>query len=281
MMQDMEPLTDDTKIDPHKLDRLMGLSGEIVIIRSQYARAEKLLQQDLSRQKELARVVGRAKALLDLVVKKPGSAQKAFMDLAGVLNNLGDLAHFDAAAGQIQSLAHTTNVLEKASAELQWGIAQVRISVFGGKVDALSTMAIVPALLVVVGGEICAFPLSAVVEIINVPKKDIYTVDGNATMKLRDHALSLIELSKVIQTETGSQDDHGTMRRVVVITNGPDKLGIVVDSLLGKDEIVLKPLTKHFAGVKGIVGASILADGSIALILDPAAIIEKSKQFGS
>ncbi len=277
MTQDAETLVENPAIDPHKLDHLMSLSSELVIIRSQYARTEKLLRHDLSRQKEVAQGVGRAKSLLEIAFKEPSRAQKALADLDGVLNSLNTLSKFDEASGHIQSMAHTTSALEKASSDLQSGIVQVRIAASGGKTDASSAMAIIPALLVVVGGEICAFPISAVTEIINVPKKDIYSVDGNTTMKLRDHALSLVELSKVIQAEANTQDSDDTLKRVVVITDGDDKLGIIVDSLLGKDEIVLKALTKHYAGVKGIVGASILADGNVALILDPAAIIKASK----
>ena len=277
MTQDGGTLTENPVIDPHKLDHLMSLSSELVIIRSQYARAEKLLRQDLSRQKEVAQGVDRAKALLEIAFKEPARAQKALADLDGVLDNLDERSRFDEAAGHIQSMAQTTNALEKASADLQSGIVQVRIAALGGKTDASSAMAIIPALLAVVGGEIYAFPIAAVTEIINVPKKDIYSVDGNITMKLREHALSLVELSRVIQAEANTQDSDETLRRVVVIMDGEDKLGIIVDSLLGKDEIVLKALTKHYAGVKGIVGASILADGNVALILDPAAIIKASK----
>jgi chemotaxis protein histidine kinase CheA len=255
----------------------MNLSGELVIIRSQYVRTERLLQHDLSRQKELAQTVDQAKTLQDIAVKEPARTQKALADLGRILNRLDELSRFDEAVGLVQGIAHTTSALEKTSSDLQSGIVKLRIEASGGDVNASSAMSIVPALLVVVGAEICAFPLSSVTEIINVPKKDIYTVDGNTTMKLRDHALSLIELSKIIQFEANSQNADGQIKRVVVITDGNDKLGVIVDSLLGKDEVVLKSLTKHFADVQGIVGASILADGNVALILDPAAIIKASK----
>lgn len=278
MAQDAAVVSQGPTIDSDKLDRLMSLAGELVIIRSQYARTEKLLQHDLSRQKDVVQSVDRARALLAVAIKEPARAQKALSELNVVLNHLDEMAQFDDASGHIQSMSHTTSALEKASSELQSGIVQIRIAASGGSSDTSSAMAIIPALLVVVGGEICAFPLSAVTEIVNVPKKDIYSIDGNTTMKLRDHALSLIELSKVIQCDVNNQADNNAVKRVVVITDGSDKLGILVDSLLGKDEVVFKSLTKHFTGVKGIVGASILADGNVALILDPSAIIKASKQ---
>jgi two-component system chemotaxis sensor kinase CheA len=138
------------------------------------------------------------------------------------------------------------------------------------------TLAIIQALLVVIGGEVYALPLDAVTEIIKVPKKDIYSVDGNSTVKLRNHALSLIELEKVIKVKPNRElnEDH---KRLVIITDGENRLGVEVDSLVGKDEIVIKSFTKHFSRVKGVIGASILADGNVALILDPATIIKESR----
>lgn len=138
------------------------------------------------------------------------------------------------------------------------------------------TLAIIQALLVVVGDEVYALPLDAVIEIIKVPKKDIYYVDGNATVKLRNHALSLIELSKVINVKPNKELDED-YKRLVIITDGENRLGVQVDSLVGKDEIVIKSFTKHFSRVKGVIGASILADGNVALILDPATIIKESR----
>jgi two-component system chemotaxis sensor kinase CheA len=138
------------------------------------------------------------------------------------------------------------------------------------------TLAIIQALLVTVGGEVYALPLDAVTEIIKVPAKDIYSVDGNATVKLRNHALSLIELEKVIKVSPNKQSDE-EYKRLVIVTDGESRLGVLVDSLLGKDEIVIKSFTKHFARVKGVIGASILADGNVALILDPATIIKESR----
>ncbi|NTV30251.1 MAG: hypothetical protein HGA80_09245 [Candidatus Omnitrophica bacterium] len=139
------------------------------------------------------------------------------------------------------------------------------------------TLAIIQSLLVVVGGDVFALPLDAVTEIFKVPQKDIYSVDGNATVKLRDHALSLIELEKVIHVKPNKAVAEDEDKRVVIVTDGETRLGVLVDSLVGKDEIVIKSFTKHFANVKGIIGASILADGNVALILDPATIIKESR----
>ncbi|MCD4780387.1 MAG: chemotaxis protein CheA [Candidatus Omnitrophica bacterium] len=145
------------------------------------------------------------------------------------------------------------------------------------------TLAIIQALLVTIGSEIYAFPLETVTEIIKVSKEDIYSVDRNDTVKIRDHALSLIELEKVIKIkrkEEKSQDEEKKKKRsrkVVIITDGESRLGVVVDELVGKEEIVIKSFTEHFSRVKGLTGASILADGTVALILDSATIIRESR----
>lgn len=138
------------------------------------------------------------------------------------------------------------------------------------------TLAIIQALLVIVGEEVYAIPIEGVTEIVKVPVDDIYSIDGNPTVKIRGHALSLVELESVIRIK-GKNRDGVKDKRMVIITDGESQLGVVVDALIGEDEIVIKSLSDHFAGVVGITGASILGDGRVALILDPAAIIRESK----
>ena len=139
------------------------------------------------------------------------------------------------------------------------------------------TLAIIQALLITIGEETFAFPLESVIEIIKVSNEEIYSIDGTDTVKLRGHALSVVKLEKVIQVEGSGRPDQKD-KKVVVITDGEGQIGVVVDSLIGEDEIVIKSLTEHFAGVIGITGASILGDGRIALILDPISIIRESNR---
>jgi two-component system chemotaxis sensor kinase CheA len=138
------------------------------------------------------------------------------------------------------------------------------------------TLAIIKALLVKLGGGLYAFPLDSVLEILKVMPEEIYTVDGNSTIKLRDHALGIVDLERVLRIRGGAQRDSGA-RKVVLITDGNKRIGVVVDDLLGEEEIVIKSLTEHFSKVKGITGASILGDGRIALILDPVSIIDRAR----
>jgi len=139
------------------------------------------------------------------------------------------------------------------------------------------TLAIIQALLVVTSGETYAIPLEAVTEIIKVSEDEIYLIDGNPTVKLRGHALSLVDLEVAIKSGVRSKTEEKT-KKVVIITDGEGKIGVIVDSLIGEEEIVIKSLTEHFGGVKSITGASILADGSVALIIDPVTIIRESKE---
>jgi len=137
------------------------------------------------------------------------------------------------------------------------------------------TLAIIQALLVVIGDQIYALPLEAVLEIVKIPVDEISTVDGNDMVKLRDHALGLVFPDSIIGIKGG--DRSGKSRCVVVITDGDDRLGVVVDRLVGEEDIVIKSLTDHFSRIQGISGASILGDGTIALILDPLAIIRRAR----
>ncbi|MFC1856029.1 Hpt domain-containing protein [Thermodesulfobacteriota bacterium] len=134
------------------------------------------------------------------------------------------------------------------------------------------TLAIIQALLIVISEDVYAIPLESVIEIIKVNVDDIYHIDGGETIKLRGHALSIIDLRNTIRIREieGEETSH---RTIVVVSSGNQQLGIVIDSLIGEQEIVIKSLSEHFSNVKGIVGASVLGDGTISLILDVQTII--------
>ncbi|MCK5580655.1 MAG: chemotaxis protein CheW [Candidatus Omnitrophica bacterium] len=135
------------------------------------------------------------------------------------------------------------------------------------------TLSIFQTLLVRVSDQVLAIPIEAVTEIIKIQTDEIYSIDGNDTVKLRGHALSLIDLRKVLGIQ-GEMPGEGQSRKVVVVTDGEIQVGIEVDSLIGEDEIVIKALSEYFLHVKGVAGASILGDGRVALILDPVTIIK-------
>ena len=156
------------------------------------------------------------------------------------------------------------------------GIIEINTEVGVGTTFILKiplTLAIIQALLVEAGGKIYAFPFDTVVEIVKVSDNEVYSIDGNTTIKLRGHALSIVNFEKIFGIKSNGKNEN-SLRRVVVVTNGIKQLGIEVDNLIGGEEIVIKSLTEHFSKVSGIMGASILGDGRIALIIDPFSVIK-------
>ncbi|PIE54285.1 MAG: chemotaxis protein CheA [Dethiosulfovibrio peptidovorans] len=132
------------------------------------------------------------------------------------------------------------------------------------------TLAIVLALLVRVGDEIYAIPLENVDETILVREDDMKRMHGRPVTLLRGEVLTLGDLASTLDTPRGNEER--TEYPVVVVRAGRNKIGFVVDALVGQQEIVIKSLGKLLAKSKGIAGATILGDGNVALILDVASL---------
>ena len=137
------------------------------------------------------------------------------------------------------------------------------------------TLAIIQVLLVRIGGHTYAFPVETVIEIIKINSSEIYFIDGNPIVKLREHALSLVNLESIIYIP-GADRSGQDCYNVVIVSDGINRVGVIVDELLTKEEIVIKSLPGYFANVQGISGASILADGCVSLILDVHTIIRST-----
>lgn len=139
------------------------------------------------------------------------------------------------------------------------------------------TLAILPTLMVVLGSQPFALPLASVVEIFNLDLSRTNTVDGQLTIRVRDRALPLFYLSNwLVQGHTQqlgeNSDSHG---HVVVVNVGGVQVGLVVDLLIGQEEVVIKPLGALLQGLDGMAGATITSDGKIALILDVPGLMRK------
>ena len=129
------------------------------------------------------------------------------------------------------------------------------------------TLAILPTLMVVVGGLIFALPLSTVNEIIHLDLTKTNIVDGQQTVIVRDKAIPLFYLEDwLVKNPKGHEDRKDG--HVVVIQIGAQQVGFVVDSLIGQEEVVIKPLDAMLQGTPGMAGATITSDGGIALIFD-------------
>ena len=129
------------------------------------------------------------------------------------------------------------------------------------------TLAIMPTLMVMLGQQIFAFPLVSVNEIFHLDLNKTNTVDGQQTIMVRNKALPLFYLRKWLvkaYQSTGEKD----LQHVVIVNVGTQKVGFVVDQLIGQEEVVIKPLGALLHGTKGLAGATITGDGRIALILD-------------
>ncbi len=131
------------------------------------------------------------------------------------------------------------------------------------------TLAIVLALLVSVGDEVYAIPLEDVEETLLVNKNDIRSVHGTPVVTVRGEILSLQSLAGLLRAHSRLEADEFP---VVVVRVEGKRRGLIVDELIGQQEIVIKPLGKLLSKVQGIAGATILGDGNVALILDVASL---------
>ena len=138
------------------------------------------------------------------------------------------------------------------------------------------TLAIIQALLVAVQEEYYAIPLASVIETVRVSQDEIYTVDGKSVLRLRDEVLPIVRLADIFKVDSvleGSGDVY-----VVVIGLAEQKMGVVVDYLVGQEEVVIKSLGYYLKGTEGIAGAYVRGDGKITMIVDVAAMMEMAKE---
>jgi two-component system chemotaxis sensor kinase CheA len=128
------------------------------------------------------------------------------------------------------------------------------------------TLAIIQALLVEVKKEIFSIPLDSVIEVVRVERKEIATISGKEVIRLRDTVFPLARLGGVMGV--GGADHDGERLYIVVVGIAEQHLGIIVDSLLGQKEVVIKSLGDYLGTVKGIAGSTILGDGRVIMIID-------------
>jgi len=166
-------------------------------------------------------------------------------------------------------------------------IVKTNISKLGGVIDVHSeagigtkmtitlpiTLAIVSALLIRVGGQVFAVPLSSVSEALAFDASGVHVVDGREVMTLRGATLPLCRLDRLLRVQDPAA--AGMRRFVVVASMGTRRLGLIVDHLYGQQDIVIKPLGRSLADVRGFAGATDLGDQHVGLVLDVGALIEE------
>ena len=128
------------------------------------------------------------------------------------------------------------------------------------------TLAILPTLMVVIGTQTFALPLAAVNEIFHLDLTKTNMVDGQLTIIVREKAIPLFYLDQwLVRNYVEKPRGRG---HVVIVQLGSQQIGFVVDSLIGQEEVVIKPLDRLLHGTPGMAGATITSDGGIALIID-------------
>ncbi len=131
------------------------------------------------------------------------------------------------------------------------------------------TLAIIDALMVTINGEVFAIPLDAVSETTKIEASRLTEVNNRKAVTLRGEVLGILDLREILGMEIG--EDEREILPIVVIQDHDRRLGVVVDRLLERQEIVIKPLGNYMSefDIKGVSGATIMGDGSVVLILDP------------
>ncbi|MFS8212175.1 chemotaxis protein CheA [Paenibacillus polymyxa] len=135
------------------------------------------------------------------------------------------------------------------------------------------TLSIIAAMMIQIGSEKYAIPLSSIVETAIVKRTQIRSVHGNKMIAFRDSHIPLISLSQLFEVPDFNEDEEEETE-VVVIRKGDRLAALSVQDFLGQSEIVLKNLGKYLPNIQGISGATILGDGQVALIIDPNVFIK-------
>ena len=133
------------------------------------------------------------------------------------------------------------------------------------------TLAIIQGLLVKVGKEIYSIPIANVIESQCIPVNEISHIDNYEIMNVRNEVISVLRLSRLFNIKESEKSDECY---IVIVGTQEKKIGVMVDSLIGEEDVVIKPLRDQFTNSPGIAGASILGDGSVSLIIDVSQLLE-------
>ncbi|MCL2208895.1 MAG: chemotaxis protein CheW [Treponema sp.] len=133
------------------------------------------------------------------------------------------------------------------------------------------TLAIIQGLLVRVGQEIYSIPITSVIESLRIKPDEIKKIDNYEVFNIRSDVISLLRLNRLFGIKTEEQREY---HFIVIVGTAEKKMGFMVDSLIGEEDVVIKPLRDQFTNSPGIAGASILGDGSVSLIIDVSQLLE-------
>jgi len=166
-------------------------------------------------------------------------------------------------------------------------VVKSKISSLGGHVSVTSTLgkgtrfsiqlpltlSIISAMLIKLGSEKYAVPLSSIVETAIIKRESIRNIHGNRMIEFRGAIIPILSLSRILESPDFSEDQEEESE-VVIIRKGEKWAAVIVDDFIGQSEIVLKSLGNYLTGIEAVSGATILGDGQVALIIDPNALIK-------
>ena len=162
------------------------------------------------------------------------------------------------------------------------GRVGVRSTVGKGSIFTIKlplTLAIIDALLVRSGGQVFAIPGTAVEETLIVPQESLSHLTSRQAINLRGEVLGVCRLKHLLKsTAPANMVDEENGLAVVVVSSSGRRMGIIVDTFVRRQEVVIKPLAPYLASLPGISGASIMGDGGVVLILDPAELLQLAVQ---
>lgn len=166
-------------------------------------------------------------------------------------------------------------------------VVKTKITSLGGNVTVTSvegkgskfsvqlplTLSIISAMLIKLGSEKYAIPLTSIVETSIIQRSTVLNVHGNRMIKFRNSVIPLISLSQIFESLDYNESNE-VEHEIIVIHKGEKLAAIVIDEFIGQSDIVLKSLGGYLTNIFGISGATILGDGQVALIIDPNALIK-------
>ena len=135
------------------------------------------------------------------------------------------------------------------------------------------TLAIIQGLLIRVGEEVYSIPITSVIESHRVRSEEINRIDSYEVFNVRNEVISLLRLNRLFGVPSAEGGEEG-YHYIVIVGTAEKKVGLMVDSLIGEEDVVIKPLKDQFTNSPGIAGASILGDGSVSLIIDVGQLLD-------
>ena len=165
------------------------------------------------------------------------------------------------------------SVLDKLKGTVHISTQKVRGTTF--QLRAPLTLASIQTLLFRVGGRLFAVPLSSVVEISRINDQEIHRVDQREVLRLRDQILTLVRLEHLSRLRAIESEPKKKKHFVIVIGSAERRFGLVVDSMVGEEELVIKALPSDIVSSDLVSGASILGDGTVVLILNVPAVLSR------